>query len=117
MAFTVPIIQVKGKFTSGRTEQKVIVAREFSRPLELLIPNQPTRGLDVGSIEYIHNSILEMHDQGVAVLLISAEVDEILSLADCIAVIYQGRIVATREDDQVTKSELGLFLAGSSLED
>lgn len=102
---------------SGGNQQKVIVAREFSRPVELLIANQPTRGLDVGSIEYIHNRILEMRDQGAAVLLISAELDEILSLADRIAVIYQGRIVATREADQVTKSELGLLMAGSSVED
>ena len=63
---------------SGGNQQKVIVARELSRPIKLLIANQPTRGLDVGSIEYIHRQIVEMRDQGVAVLLVSAELDEII---------------------------------------
>jgi len=107
---------VKVEKLSGGNQQKVIVARELSRPIQLLIANQPTRGLDVGSIEYIHRQIIEMRDQGVAVLLISAELDEILSLADRIAVMYQGNIVATRDVGQVTKSELGLLMAGSKVE-
>jgi len=98
---------------SGGNQQKVIVARELSRPVSLLIANQPTRGLDVGSIEYIHRQIIEMRDRGVAVLLVSAELDEIRSLADRIAVIYHGRIVDTVYPDEVTKSELGLMMAGS----
>jgi simple sugar transport system ATP-binding protein len=100
---------------SGGNQQKVIVARELSRPIKLLIANQPTRGLDVGSIEYIHRQIVDMRDQGVAVLLISAELDEITSLSDRIAVMYHGQIVATVDPDKVTRAELGLLMAGSSL--
>jgi simple sugar transport system ATP-binding protein len=100
---------------SGGNQQKVIVARELSRSVYLLIANQPTRGLDVGSIEYIHRQIVDMRDRGVAVLLVSAELDEIMSLADRIAVIYRGQIVATVDADQVTKAELGLLMAGATL--
>jgi general nucleoside transport system ATP-binding protein len=100
---------------SGGNQQKVIVARELSRPIKLLIANQPTRGLDVGSIEYIHRQIVDMRDRGVAVLLVSAELDEITSLADRIAVMYHGQIVATVDPDKITRAELGLLMAGSSL--
>jgi len=100
---------------SGGNQQKVIVARELSRPVNLLVANQPTRGLDVGSIEYIHKQIIEMRDKGLAVLLISAELDEIRSLADRIAVMYHGEIVAIVAPDEVTKSELGLLMAGSEV--
>jgi ABC-type uncharacterized transport system ATPase subunit len=101
---------------SGGNQQKVIVARELSRPIKLLIANQPTRGLDVGSIEYIHRQIVNMRDKGVAVLLISAELDEIMSLADRIAVMYQGKIVDIVDTDKTTKSELGLKMAGAQTE-
>jgi len=100
---------------SGGNQQKVIVARELSRPIKLLIANQPTRGLDVGSIEYIHRQIVDMRDQGIAVLLVSAELDEITSLSDRIAVMYHGQIVATVDPDKITRAELGLLMAGSSL--
>ena len=99
---------------SGGNQQKVIVARELSRPIRLLVANQPTRGLDVGSIEYIHKQIVENRDQGVAVLLVSAELDEIMSLSDRIAVMYHGQIVATLDADQATKAELGLLMAGAT---
>ena len=98
---------------SGGNQQKVIVAREFSRPVQLLVANQPTRGLDVGSIEYIHRRIVEMRDKGVAVLLISAELDEILSLSDRIAVMYRGEIVATLDAAKATREQLGLLMAGA----
>ena len=75
---------------SGGNQQKVIVAREFSRPIKLLIASQPTRGLDVGSIEYIHSRIIEKRDEGTAVLVVSSELDEIIALSDRIAVMYQG---------------------------
>ncbi len=78
---------------SGGNQQKVIVARELSRPIKLLIASQPTRGLDVGSIEFIHRRIVEARDNGAAVLLISAELDEIMSLSDRIAVMYKGHIL------------------------
>jgi simple sugar transport system ATP-binding protein len=101
---------------SGGNQQKVIVARELSRPIKLLVANQPTRGLDVGSIEYIHKQIVDMRDQGVAVLLVSAELDEILSLADRIAVMYHGQIVATMDADKAIRAELGLLMAGATPE-
>jgi len=97
---------------SGGNQQKVIVARELSRPVKLVIASQPTRGLDVGSIEYIHKEIIIMRDRGVAVLLISAELDEILSLSDRIAVMYRGEIVATVDRKDATREQLGLWMAG-----
>ena len=97
---------------SGGNQQKVIVARELSRPVKLVIASQPTRGLDVGSIEYIHKEIIVMRDRGVAVLLISAELDEILSLSDRIAVMYRGQIVATVNREEATREQLGLWMAG-----
>jgi ABC-type uncharacterized transport system ATPase subunit len=100
---------------SGGNQQKVIVARELSRPVNLLIANQPTRGLDVGSIEYIHSQIIMERDRGAAVVVISAELDEIRSLADRIAVMYHGEIVATVDPNEVSKSELGLLMAGSKI--
>jgi simple sugar transport system ATP-binding protein len=102
---------------SGGNQQKVIIAREFSRDVSLLIANQPTRGLDVGSIEYIHQQIVEMRDQGAAVLLISAELDEIMSLSDRIAVMFHGQIVAILDAAGVTRSQLGLLMAGSSADE
>ncbi len=97
---------------SGGNQQKVIVAREFSRPIQLLIASQPTRGLDVGSIEYIHNRIIEKRDAGCAVLLVSPELDEVISLSDRIAVMYKGRIVAILPSSEATKEHLGLLMAG-----
>ncbi|RCK71873.1 MAG: ABC transporter, ATP-binding protein [Anaerolineae bacterium] len=97
---------------SGGNQQKVIVAREFSRPIKLLIAAQPTRGLDVGSIEYIHNRLIEKRDEGCAVLLVSTELDEIMQLSDRIAVMYRGRIVATVNAAEVTKQQIGLYMAG-----
>jgi simple sugar transport system ATP-binding protein len=100
---------------SGGNQQKVIVARELSRPVKLLIANQPTRGLDVGSIEYIHSQIVAARDKGAGVLLISAELDEIMSLSDRILVMYQGQIVAEMLAEKATRNELGLLMAGSKL--
>lgn len=97
---------------SGGNQQKVIVARELSREIKVLIANQPTRGLDVGSIEYIHSQIVEMRNEGIAVLLVSAELDEIMALSDRIAVIYRGKIVGVVDSEQVTREELGLMMAG-----
>ena len=98
---------------SGGNQQKVIVAREFTRPVKMLIANQPTRGLDVGSIEYIHKQIIEMRDRGIGVIVISAELDEIMSLADRIAVMFHGEIVGILDPETVTREELGLYMAGS----
>jgi simple sugar transport system ATP-binding protein len=97
---------------SGGNQQKVIVAREFSRDLKLLVLDQPTRGLDVGSIEFIHKQAIQKRDAGTAILLVSAELDEILELADRIAVMYRGEIVALVEGrPAANKEEIGLLMA------
>ena len=111
-----PSIALPAQNLSGGNQQKVIVAREFSRPIKLLIAAQPTRGLDVGSIEYIHRRLVEKRDEGVAVLLVSVELDEIMALSDRIAVMYEGRIVGTVDADKVTREQLGLLMAGAQLE-
>jgi simple sugar transport system ATP-binding protein len=97
---------------SGGNQQKVIVAREFSRPTRLVIASQPTRGLDVGSIEYIDDNLIKKRDQGTAVLVVSSELDEVLALSDRIAVMYRGSIVAVIDADAATKEYLGLLMAG-----
>ena len=97
---------------SGGNQQKVIVARELSRPISLLIASQPTRGLDVGSIEYIHNQILLKRDEGIAVVLVSPELDEIMQLSDRIAIMYRGKILAIIPAEKVSKEEVGLIMAG-----
>ncbi|MEE8163171.1 MAG: ABC transporter ATP-binding protein [Anaerolineae bacterium] len=107
-----PNVFVPTSTLSGGNQQKVIVAREFSRPIKLLIASQPTRGLDVGSIEYIHNRIIEKRDEGTAVLLVSPELDEIIALSDRIAVMYKGEIVDTVPAPGVNKEYLGLLMAG-----
>ena len=96
---------------SGGNKQKVVLARELSRPVKLLVASQPTRGLDVGSIEFVHKRILEERDSGRAVLLFSTELDEVLALADRIAVMYRGEILAIVPSG-VTAQELGLLMAG-----
>ncbi len=108
-----PSITTHAGNLSGGNKQKVIVAREFSRPVKLLIANQPTRGIDVGSIEFIHNQIVAQRDAGVAVLLVSAELDEVLSLADRVAVMFDGRIVKTLPIEEATRERVGLLMAGS----
>jgi simple sugar transport system ATP-binding protein len=108
-----PSIFVPASTLSGGNQQKVIVAREFSRPIKLLVAAQPTRGLDVGSIEFIHEQIVRKRDDGVAVLLVSAELDEIMSLSDRIAVMYDGRIVDILPIEQANRQTLGLLMAGA----
>ncbi len=97
---------------SGGNKQKVIIARELSRPLKLLIASQPTRGVDVGSIEFIHKNIIAERGAGTAVLLVSAELDEIIALSDRIAVMYKGRVVAIVDARATNREELGLLMAG-----
>jgi len=105
------------KNLSGGNQQKVIVAREFSRPIRLLIAAQPTRGIDVGSIEYIHKRIIQKRDEGTAVLLVSSELDEVMSLSDRIAVMFAGQIIGIVDADKVTREEIGLMMAGVRKED
>lgn len=99
---------------SGGNQQKVVVARELSREPRVLIASQPTRGVDVGSVEFIHRQIVAKRDAGLAVLLVSSELDEVLSLADRIAVIYRGRIVGVLEGDAVERERIGLLMAGAA---
>jgi ABC-type uncharacterized transport system ATPase subunit len=98
---------------SGGNQQKVILARELGRELRMLLASQPTRGLDVGSIEFVHKRIIEERDKGLAVVLISAELDEIYALADRIAVMYEGRITGVRPPT-VPVEELGMLMAGAA---
>jgi general nucleoside transport system ATP-binding protein len=98
---------------SGGNQQKVVLARELSRPLKLLVASQPTRGVDVGSIEFMHKRIVAERDQGTAVLIVSTELDEIAALADRIAVMYRGRVVGM-VPPSTPRDELGLMMAGAS---
>jgi len=109
-----PSIDAAVQTLSGGNQQKVIVGREMSRDVKLLVVAQPTRGLDVGSIEFIHRRIVEMRDRGVAVLLVSAELDEILSLADRVGVLYRGHLVGEFDRADTTREEIGLLMASGS---
>lgn len=107
-----PGTQITADSLSGGNQQKAILAREFARDPDLLIAAQPTRGLDVGAIEFIHKRLIELRDQGKAIILVSLELDEILSLSDRILVIYEGRIVAEMDIADATEKKLGLYMAG-----
>ena len=98
---------------SGGNQQKAIVARELDRNLPLVVAVQPTRGLDVGAIEYIHSQLVAQRDAEKAVLLVSLELDEVMNLSDRILVMYEGRIVGEFDPKQVSVEELGLYMAGA----
>ena len=98
---------------SGGNQQKAIIAREIDREKPLMIAVQPTRGLDVGAIEYIHAQLVAERDAGNAVLLVSLELDEVMSLSDRILVMYEGEIVGELDPKQTTVQELGLYMAGA----
>jgi ABC-type uncharacterized transport system ATPase subunit len=98
---------------SGGNQQKAILAREIDRKHELLIAVQPTRGLDVGAIEYIHQQLIKERDSGTAILLISLELEEVMSVSDRIMVLYNGEIVANVSPKEVTERDLGLYMLGS----
>jgi simple sugar transport system ATP-binding protein len=107
-------VSVAAGTLSGGNQQKVIVAREFTRGGKLLVAAQPTRGVDVGSTEFIHRKLVDARDTGMAVLLISAELDEVLSLADRVAVMYRGRIVGVLEPSEATPELVGYMMATGS---
>ncbi|MGB6059301.1 MAG: ATP-binding cassette domain-containing protein, partial [Microthrixaceae bacterium] len=109
-----PSVDVAMSTLSGGNQQKVIVAREFSHSEKLLIAAQPTRGLDVGSIQYIHRRIVDERDNGSAVLLVSAELDEVMALADRIAVMFRGRFVGVVDRNSTDREQIGLMMAGSA---
>ena len=102
------------KGLSGGNQQKIIIGREISNEPDLLIAVQPTRGLDVGAIEYVHKTLIEQRDKGKAILLISLELDEVMSLSDTIAVIYNGEIQGVYEQNEVDENTIGLLMAGGS---
>ncbi len=101
---------------SGGNQQKVVVARELATEPKLLVASQPTRGVDVGSIEFIHRQLVAQRDAGMAVFLVSSELDEVLSLSDRVAVIYRGRIVAVIDGAEADRDKVGLLMAGASEE-
>ena len=107
-----PSVDAPARNLSGGTQQRVIVAREFSRRPRLIIAAQPTRGLDVGATEYVRRKLVEMRDRGSAVLLVSADLDEIRALSDRIAVMYEGEIAAIKDPEETSEQELGLLMAG-----
>ena len=98
---------------SGGNQQKAIIAREIDKDPQLLIAVQPTRGLDVGAIEYIHKQIVAQRDAGKAVLLVSLELDEVMTVSDRILVMYEGEIVGELDPKTTTVEELGLYMAGA----
>jgi ABC-type uncharacterized transport system ATPase subunit len=111
-----PSIAVEAQVLSGGNLQRVVVAREFDSVSRLLVAAQPTRGVDVGSVEFVHRQILEMRERGMAVLLVSAELDEVMELSDRLLVVYGGRIAGEFDPRQVTATELGLYMTGAKSE-
>ena len=109
-----PSEQTLARALSGGNQQKAIIAREVDRDPDLLIAAQPTRGLDVGAIEFIHKRLIEQRDKGKGVLLLSLELDEILNVSDRIAVIYEGKIVAIVDAKETNEQQLGLLMAGGT---
>jgi general nucleoside transport system ATP-binding protein len=107
-----PSVATPAGSLSGGNQQKLVVAREFDRPIDLLVASQPTRGVDVGSIEYIHTQLVAKRDQGTAVLLVSSELDEVLALADRVAVMYHGHLVGPF-DTPISKEAVGRMMAGA----
>jgi simple sugar transport system ATP-binding protein len=108
-----PSIETYAGALSGGNQQKVVVAREFSVPVKLVLAAQPTRGLDVGSIEYIHRRLVEQRDAGAAILLVSTELDEVIAVGDRIAVMFEGKIVGIVSGDDATHENLGLLMGGA----
>jgi simple sugar transport system ATP-binding protein len=110
-----PSSRVAVQTLSGGNQQKVIVAREFAHDASVLVLSQPTRGLDVGSIQYIHGRIVEQRDAGAAVLLVSSELDEVMALADRVVVMYRGRIAGELSAERLTRDNVGILMAGGEL--
>ncbi len=109
-----PSIETMAGSLSGGNQQKVIVAREFSRPVKLVVASQPTRGLDVGSIEYIHKRIVEQRDAGAAILIVSTELDEVLAIGDRVAVMFGGAIAGVLEGPEATREAVGILMGGGA---
>ena len=113
-AIKAPNVQERCSALSGGNQQKVVIARVFSENPDVIIVAQPTRGVDVGAMEYIHHRLLDLRDGGKSILLISADLDEVRSLSDRLAVIYGGRIVAEGKPDTWSDMEIGLLMTGGT---
>jgi simple sugar transport system ATP-binding protein len=105
-------VSLQAKGYSGGNAQKIIVARELSRDPKVLVASQPTRGVDIGAIEFIHEQIVEARDKGLGVLLVSADLGEVMSLSDRILVMYEGEIVGEMSQAEATEEKLGLLMGG-----
>ena len=111
-----PDPNLTAKSFSGGNQQKIVLAREIERNPDLLLIGQPTRGVDIGAIEFIHQQIVALRDQGKAILLVSVELEEILSLSDRIAVMFDGKLMGERMPENTDEKELGLLMAGMTTE-
>lgn len=111
-----PIPTLAAKNFSGGNQQKIVVAREMETDPDILLVGQPTRGVDIGAIEYIHKEIIALRDAGKAVLLVSVELDEIMSLSDRVLVMFDGRVMGERDPELTNERELGMMMAGMSKE-
>jgi len=107
-----PNPRLQAKYFSGGNQQKIVLAREIERNPDLLLVGQPTRGVDIGAIEFIHQQIVALRDQGKAILLVSVELEEIMSLSDRIAVMFDGHIMGERLPGETDEKDLGLLMAG-----
>ena len=107
-----PNPKLAAKNFSGGNQQKIVLAREIERNPDLLLVGQPTRGVDIGAIEFIHQQIVALRDQGKAILLVSVELEEILALSDRVAVMFDGIIMGERSSAETNEKELGLLMAG-----
>jgi simple sugar transport system ATP-binding protein len=107
-----PNPRLSAKNFSGGNQQKIVLAREIERNPDLLLIGQPTRGVDIGAIEFIHQQIVMLRDQGKAILLVSVELEEILALSDRVAVMFDGHIMGERMPNETDEKELGLLMAG-----
>ena len=108
-----PTIDTITRSLSGGNIQKLILARELSAEPTVLVASQPTRGVDIGAAEYIHRRLIEERDRGTAILVISEDLDEVLTLADQVAIMFEGRLMAVRDRTAVRVEEIGLLMAGS----
>ena len=109
--------RLKARNFSGGNQQKIVLAREIERDPDILLVGQPTRGVDIGAIEFIHQRIIGLRDKGKAILLVSVELDEIMSLSDRIVVMFDGKIMGECNAHETNETELGLLMAGVSTGD
>jgi len=110
-------VDAESRSLSGGNQQKFLVGREFSRDPALVVASHPTRGVDVGSIEFIHDRVLDLRRDGKAVLLVSSKLDEVQELSDRLGVIHEGELVDVVDPDRVTEEQLGLLMAGEQPDD